>query len=90
METLLLLSNLDTFPQTLNLELLASGAAVDVLDIISGGLKVASGIVALGDEDVVLGSILEGLVDGNRRAHKLLLNLAKAVQTGLEFDVVVC
>jgi hypothetical protein len=22
--------------------------------------------------------------------HKLLLNLAKAVQTGLEFDVVVC
>jgi hypothetical protein len=68
METLLLLSNLDTFPQTLNLELLASGAAVDVLDIISGGLEVAGGIVALGNEDVVLGTILKRLVDGNRWA----------------------
>lgn len=68
METLLLLSNLDTFPQTLNLELLASGAAVDVLDIISGGLEVAGSIVALGDEDVVFGSILERLINGNRGA----------------------
>ena len=64
---LLLLSNLDTFPQTLNLELLTSGPAVDVLDIVSGGLEVAGSIVALGDEDVVLGAVLKGLVNRDRR-----------------------
>jgi hypothetical protein len=66
---------------------------------------VAGGIVALGDEDVVLGTILKRLVDGNRGTleivsvylsistqvtyHELLLNLAKAVETSLELDVVV-
>lgn len=65
---LLFISDLDTFSQTLNLELLASGTAVDVLDIISGCLEVAGGIVALRDEKVVLGSILERLVNGNRSA----------------------
>jgi hypothetical protein len=65
----------------------------------------AGGVVALGDEDVVLGTILERLVDGNRGTleivsvylristqvtyHELLLNLAKAVKTSLELDVVV-
>lgn len=65
----------------------------------------AGGIVALGDEDVVLGTILKRLVDGNRGTleivsvylsistqvtyHELLLNLAKAVETSLELDVVV-
>ena len=105
MRLLLLLGNLDTFPQTLNLELLAGGAAVDVLDVVGGSLEVAGGIVALGDEDVVLGTILKRLVDGNRGTleivsvylsistqvtyHELLLNLAKAVETSLELDVVV-
>ena len=65
----------------------------------------AGGIVALGDEDVVLGTILKRLVDGNRGTleivsvylsistqvtyHELLLNFAKAVETSLELDVVV-
>ena len=39
---------------------------VDILDIIGGGLEVASGIVALGNEDVVLGTIRGGLINGNR------------------------
>jgi hypothetical protein len=63
---LLLLSNRDAFPQTLNLELLASGAAVDILDVVCGCLEVASSIIALGDEDVVLGTILKRLVDRDR------------------------
>lgn len=78
---------------------------VDVLDVVGGGLEVAGGIVALGDEDVVLGAILKRLVDGNRGTleivsvyvsistqvtyHELLLNLAKAVETSLELNVVV-
>jgi hypothetical protein len=102
---LLLLGNLDTFPQTLNLKLLTGGASVDVLDVVGGGLEVAGGIVALGDEDVVLGTILKRLVDGNGGTlaivsvclhistrityHELLLNLAKAVETSLELDMVV-
>ncbi|KAI6751602.1 hypothetical protein HG531_006298 [Fusarium graminearum] len=75
--------NLDTFPQTLNLELLASGAAVDILDIVCVCLKVAGSIVALGDEDVVLGTILKRVT-----YHELLLDLAKALQTSLELDMV--
>lgn len=61
----LLVRDVDALPQTLNLELLASGTAVNVLDVIRRCLKVAGGIVALGDEDVVLGAILDGLVEGN-------------------------
>lgn len=37
---LLLVGDLETLPQTLNLELLTSAAAVDVLDIVGGGLEV--------------------------------------------------
>jgi hypothetical protein len=36
---------------------------VNVLDIVGGGLKVAGGIVALGDEDVVIDAALERLVE---------------------------
>lgn len=61
----LLGSNLDTLPQTLNLELLAGDAAVNVPDVVGGGLKVAGGVVALGDEEVVLGAVGDGLVQGN-------------------------
>lgn len=64
---LLLLRHLDALPETLHLELLASCAAVDVLDVVGGGLEVAGGVVALGDEDVVLGARLGGLVDRNGR-----------------------
>lgn len=61
----LLFRDVDALPQTLNLELLAGGAAVNVLDVVRRCLKVAGSIVALGDEDVVLGAVLEGLVDGD-------------------------
>lgn len=55
----------DAVPQTLNLELLAGGAAVDVLDVVGGGLEVAGSVVALGDEEVVRGAVSGGLVDGD-------------------------
>ena len=65
---LLLLGNLDTLPQSLHDKLLAGAAAVDILDIICGRLEVASGIIALGDEDVVLGAIINGCVKRDRSA----------------------
>lgn len=61
----MLLGDLKTLPQALNLEVLASAAVVDILDIVGGGLEVAGGVVALGDEDVVTGAVLEGLRDGD-------------------------
>ena len=54
-----------------------------------GGLEVAGGVVALGDEDVVVLAALERLVDRDGRAHELLLDLAEAVETGLDLEVVV-
>lgn len=62
---LLLGRHLEALPQALHLQLLAGAAAVDVLHIVGGGLKVRRGVVALGDEEVVLGAILQRLVDGD-------------------------
>jgi hypothetical protein len=55
----------------------------------SGGLEVARCVVALREEDVVACATLERLVEWDRRAHELLLNLAEAVETGLDLKVVV-
>lgn len=63
----MLLRHLDTLAETLHLELLAGRAAEDVLDVVGGCLEVAGGVVALGEEDVVLGARLGGLVDGDGR-----------------------
>ena len=46
-------------------------------------------VVALGDEDVVVCAALKRLVNGNRRAHELLLDLTEAIKTGLDLEVVV-
>ena len=45
----------------------------------SGRLEMARGIVALGEEDVIIHTTLERLVQRNRLAQELLLNLAEAV-----------
>jgi hypothetical protein len=68
--SLLILGDLDAVPQALNLELLAGRATVNVLDVVGGGLEVAGGVVALGDEDIVIGAVRVGLVDGDGRALK--------------------
>lgn len=65
---LLLVCNLDALPQTFNDKGLAGGALVNVPDVVGGALEVAGGVVALGDEDVVLGAVVGGLVDGNGSA----------------------
>ena len=49
----------------------------------------ASGIVALGDEDVVLGTVLQRLVDGDRWAEELLFDFTQTLETWLKFNVVV-
>ncbi len=55
--------DLDALPQPLDNQLLPGQTAVDVPDVVGGGLEVAAGVVALGDEDLVLGAVLEGLVE---------------------------
>ena len=49
----------------------------------------ASGVVALRYEDVVIGTALNWLVEWDSRAHELLLNLSETVKTRLELEVVV-
>jgi hypothetical protein len=49
--------------QPLNNEIMALSPAVNILHIISGSLKMAGCIVALGDEDVVISTALQGLVE---------------------------
>jgi hypothetical protein len=67
LSSVLIISNqVGSFPQALDDELVALGPAVDVLDIVGGGLEVAGGVVALGDEDVVIDTALQRLVEGNR------------------------
>ena len=62
---------------------------MDLIVLTGGGLEVAGGVVALGDEDVVVLAALERLVKRDGRAHELLLNLAEAVETRLDLEVVV-
>jgi len=50
---------------------------------------VGCGIVALGDEDVILLAALQRLVDRDRGTHELLFNLAQALKSGLELQVMV-
>lgn len=95
-------------PQALNDQLVAFSAKVNVSDVVGGGLKVRSGVVALGDEDVVVDAALEGLVERNGGAlyrvldldlakdeegeeayHEFLLNLAEALETRGELEMVV-
>lgn len=59
----LFLSNqVRSLSQTLNNKFLSFSPAVDVLDIIGSSLKVAACVVAFGDEDVVVDTALQWLV----------------------------
>lgn len=62
----MLVCHVDALTQTLHLKLFTRATAVDILDIICGGLEVASSIVALGDEDVVFRTSAGGLIYRNR------------------------
>ena len=53
-------------PQTLDDELVAFSPAVDVLYVVGSSLEVTGGVVALGDEDVVIDAALQGFVEGDR------------------------
>ena len=49
----------------------------------------ARGIIALGDEDVVIHSAFQRLVEWYGRSHEFLFNLAESVDTRLELKVVI-
>jgi hypothetical protein len=65
LKTLLLFAGNLELSQTLNNQLLAGAAAVDIPHVVGRALEVGAGVVALGDEDVVLGAVCEGLVEGD-------------------------
>lgn len=60
---LLLADQVRTLSQSFNYQLVALCSAIDILDVVGGGLKVAGGIIAFGDEDVVIDTTLEWLVE---------------------------
>ena len=60
---LLLANQVRALAQALDNQLVALSPEVNVLNVVGGGLEVAGGIVALGDEDVVVDTALEGLVE---------------------------
>lgn len=56
----------------------------------SCSFEVACRIVALRDVDVITLAVFKWLIEWDGRAHEHLLNLAQAVKTWLELEVVVC
>ena len=51
--------------------------------------KMARGIITLGDEDIIIDSAFQRLIERYRRSHELFFDLAKSVDTRLELEVVV-
>jgi hypothetical protein len=66
--SVLITDQVSSLPQTFNDEFVALGSAIDILDIICGGLEMAGGIVALGDKNVVIDSAFQRLIKRNRGA----------------------
>lgn len=65
MNNLLISSNLQV-PESLNLQLLAGRAAVNVLNVVGSCLEVAGGVVALGNKNTAAGAVLDRGVQRNR------------------------
>ena len=59
---LLLANQVRALTQALNHKLMTLCPEIDVLDVVGGSLEVASGVVTLGDEDVVVNAALEWLI----------------------------
>lgn len=70
LSVLIIADQIGSLSQPLNDELVALSPAVDVLHVICGGLEVAGGVVALGDEDVVINATFQRLIEGNRGTLK--------------------
>jgi hypothetical protein len=49
----------------------------------------ARSVIALGNEDVVVDTALERLMQRDWRSHEHLLDLAEALEPGLQFEMVV-
>ena len=48
------------------------------------------GVVALGDEDIVVDAAFQWLVEGNWWAHELLLDSSETLKARCELEVVIC
>jgi hypothetical protein len=62
---LLITNQVGALSQPFNDKVMTLSPAIDVFDIISSGLEVAGGVVALRDENVVVHTAFERLVEGN-------------------------
>jgi hypothetical protein len=86
---LLLLRQSLAFSQALNNQLLPHGSSIDIPHVIRRRLEMARRIVTLGDEDAVTPPTLQRLIQRDRRAHELLLDLSQTLQAGLQLQMVV-
>ncbi|KAH3667381.1 hypothetical protein OGAPHI_003030 [Ogataea philodendri] len=67
-------------------QVVASDTLVDVFDVVGGGLEMGRRVVRLGDIDMVLGPVLQWLVQlGN--AHQNVLGCADDLECGLQLQV---
>lgn len=87
---LLLIHQIRITPQTLNHQLMTLRPPINIPNIIRRSLKVAGRIIRLRDKDVVVQSTLKWLVQWNRWAHELLLDLSETLETRGELEVVIC
>ena len=84
-----LANQVSTLSQALNNKVMAFSPTVDILDIISSSFKMAGCVVALGDEDVVIDTALQWLIERNGWAHELLLDSSETLKSRCELEVVV-
>lgn len=75
--------------ETLDNEFLSRNSLVEISDVSCHALKVRAGIVGSADEDLVLCTIGNWLVDWCWVAQELLFNWAEALEASLDFEVVV-
>lgn len=61
--------------QTLDNEIMAFCSTVDIFDVICCGLEVAGCVVTLGDEDVVVHTTLEWLIQWDRGTLRMSVDL---------------
>lgn len=58
-------------------------------NITSCGFKMTGGVIAFGNEDVVVLTALQWLVQGYGRTHESFLDSAESIETRLKFKVMI-
>jgi hypothetical protein len=67
LSVLILAGQVCSLPQTFNNEIMALSSAIDISNIICSSLEMTSSVVALRDEDIIINSAFQRLVERYRR-----------------------